>query len=109
MTYFYGESNQEIYTDTNLKEAIHNILDHMVDDEYRIIVEMKVSRKNERFCMYEKDFIGNFQCGNWCNNYSPRNGKNGICKYQSWGLEKTGREWKVFLDGSYKKISGRKK
>lgn len=77
-------------------------------DANRIIVEMVASKKSGyRWCLYYNDFPD--ECGNHCKDYTPINGKNGICKYFTWGLIETGAKWLVIGEYKYKKLSGRRK
>lgn len=110
--YLYGEPYDDIYQFEDYDDCAEHIADAEMgpDDDFLIMVEVMISKKSgERYCMDYKAFTDNHKCGNWCDGYEPRNGKNGICAHQTWGCIETGRKWKVFPDGSYEKISGRKK
>lgn len=111
---YYLVAYNDIYKFDNYEDCDQHIADVEMgsgDDDFIIMVEMVISRKSgERYCKEYNKFTNYTGCGKkWCEKYEPRNGKNGICKYQTWGRIETGREWKVFKDGSYEKISGRKK
>jgi hypothetical protein len=111
--YYYGAEDEEIYTHENINDAIDEITSNMWEgsNEPCVMVEMVNSRKSEAtFCIYHNEFLETVDCGrSWCDEYEPRNKKNGICKYHSYGLIETGRKWKVYHGGTIKKISGRKR
>lgn len=110
--YFYGTEDCEYYTATDLDGAYEDeILDGGRDDGDlpigSTIIEMKRSRESgEKWCTYSLEFID--ECL-YCEDYKPRNGKNGICKYLSYGLIATGRKWIITGAHEYKKISSRRK
>lgn len=114
--YYYGTPDQEYYDETDYENAAQCIAESSYfeeSDNYFVMVEMVNSRKSGHiFCTCHNKFreYGQAPCGGiWCDEYEPRNKKNGICKYHSYGLIETGRKWKVFADGTIKKISGRNK
>ena len=108
--YFYGPEGQEKYKANTLQKTVEIYSCGKISDKVTF-VEMKVSRKSGwKWCKEHYDFIEDFVCGKIdCDSYEARNGKNGICKHQSWGLVATGRKWEVFPDGTYRKLSGRDK
>ena len=105
--YYYGLEDQEIYYSNSLDE-VYEENEGYLKPPYEII-EMKVSRKSgEKWCNWHNVFID--ECTNLlCGEYVPRNGKNGICKYSSYGLIATGAKWECIGERKFKKISGRKK
>ena len=109
--YFYGLEGQERYTAKDPYEALEE-LDPDYDEIERIgleIVEMKVSRKSGcTYCSTTDTFPSENPgwCGKGCEHYTPRNGKNGICKNVSYGLMETDRKWIVLCGNRLKKISG---
>jgi hypothetical protein len=111
--YYYGLEDSEHYTDFDF--AISGIA-HEADSEgvdFLVMIEMKISRNSGVTYCPEKDTYpseDHGQCGYaWCDSYTPRNGKGGICKHIRCGLVETGRTWKVFPDEEIEKITGRKK
>jgi len=105
MKYYYGTEEDEILTHTNIHDFIDDYIGY--DEPLPIIIgEVKVNRNEHRFCKFENVFTED--CGKtWCNDYQPRNGKNGICKHLTWGLSETGRKWKLTENG-LEKISKRR-
>jgi hypothetical protein len=110
--YYYGMKDQEYYTADDIDDAFEEIKSYEYDDDLELlinseveIVEMVVSKRSgERWCIQIGEFTD--ECGRiCCDEYMPRNGKNGICKHLSWGLIETGRKWLITGDYSYKKIS----
>jgi len=106
MKYYYGTEEDEMLTYTN----IHDFIDDYIgcDEPLPVIIaEFKVNINEHRFCKFENVFTED--CGETqCDDYKPRNGKNGICKYLTWGLSETGRKWKLTENG-LEKISPRRK
>lgn len=49
------------------------------------------------WCVVEGEAIerGSSDCGQNCGQYKPRNGKNGMCKHQTWCFEKTGKKFRL--------------
>lgn len=111
MKYFYGESYDEVYDFTDPEECADYIASDITkDDEVREMIEMKPYRSEDGWCLENKFVLGIDSCGKYnCDDYIPRNGKNGICKHHSFCLKETGRKWNVYGDGSFKKTSERKK
>lgn len=110
-TYYYGLADDEEYYHTDIDSAYEDIKNEYDEDGIGMtIIEMVKSKKSGmRWCEKECKFIeySGF-CGKFeCDDYQPRNGKNGICKHLSWGLVETGRKFKITGDYKYKKISGR--
>lgn len=108
MDYFYGEEGDAIF-DSELNDVCNYKLQELNSkNEYKIILEMKIKKGSEKWCKLTKEFIDD--CGQYyCSTYRPRNKKNGICEYLSWGLYPTGRKFKLYGDGKIKKISSRRK
>lgn len=110
--YFYGLEDQEEYYNTDIDSVYEELKDyHLGGDssEYigiEIIELVKSKKSGIRWCVEYKVFIEG-GC-KYCDQYNPRNGKNGICKNLSWSLIDTGRRWKITGEYQYKKISGRK-
>ena len=111
--YYYGLEGEETYYHDNLHDFLETIEE---DKTASIIVEMKTTNDKDypRQCSREDGFfIDNSRdyCGNNnCENYAPRNGKNGICEYNRCSLRETGRKWQIIDDNNnIKKISGRTK
>lgn len=110
--YFYGLPDQEFYNAEDIDSAYEDIAAY-----YRqlklpiglIIVEMVESKKSDvRFCPQLGDFGFEPECSSIiCDQYSPRNGKNGICKHLRWSLWPTGAKWEIIGEQKYKKLSGR--
>jgi hypothetical protein len=111
--YYYGMEEEEQYFEFGY--AIERIAHEVEEREapYLVMVEMKNSRNSGVTYCPEKDIFPSEdtdQCGYaWCDKYTPRNGKGGICKHLRCGLVETGRAWKVFPDEEIEKITGRKR
>lgn len=41
------------------------------------------------FCKHFDEVGQRFQCGTWCQGYSPRNGKSGVCRHFGFTYEQT--------------------
>lgn len=113
--YWYDLAYSDTYQFEDYEDCAQHIADAEMgdDDDFLIMVEViESSKSGQRYCNKNNQFTDNMKCIDYCydysNDYTPRNGKWGICKHLSWGCIETGREWKVYPDGSYKKISGRK-
>ncbi len=55
MTYYYGEEDQNVYTETDYESCADHI-DELEQGEYTIIVEMKPSKTEFRWCTYYNYF-----------------------------------------------------
>jgi hypothetical protein len=107
--FFYGKKHDSFYSCEELKECVDELDDIEDDEDYIVIVEMKVSNKETRYCGVDIDYWEP-ECGiNNCSHYTPRNGKNGICKHLTYGLTETGASWKLYRNEHFEKISSRYK
>lgn len=109
--YFYGQEDQDIYNHDDPYQAGADICEDLEIDQVKIY-ELKVSRDQDRWCMEHLKFIesGEFGDCRCCSNYSPMNGKFGICESLSYGLKHTGRVLLIDKDFNLvKTISPRKK
>ena len=103
--YWYGEPDEEMYMLDDPEEVAADMFDDFREGE---VIELTTNRKAEAFCQEHSYFDP--ECGVLhCDEYSPRNGKNGICKHHGFGLKPTGRKWKVDREGKLIKISSRKR
>jgi hypothetical protein len=113
-TYYYGIGNEEYYCNTDIDSAYEEIRDYLCYGDKLACVGIEISemvksiKSGVRWCNKIEEFEPEcgYCCG--CDEYKPRNGKNGICKHLSWGLVETGARWIITGDYEYKKISGRK-
>ncbi len=110
MKYYYGLPDEEYYSCSDVGSVI-DMYEGSFDEPY-VVIEMKAGPKSgERWCREYGEFINIYAvyC-EYCDKYKPRNGKNGICKHNYWGLYKTGRKFLVDpKTGHYKKIRSRSK
>ena len=102
---------QEIYTAVDPYDVVDH-LELIGENEIGIeIIEMKGSRKSGcTYCAVTNSFPSEQLgwCGNDCEEYKPRNRKNGICKHLTCGLIETGRKW-IITENGLKKVAGRKR
>ena len=74
--------------------AIDEFKDRIYDGEKEIILlEMKRDYGGEMWCRENKDFVGKGDCGCFCTDYNPCNGKNGRCRYLENGFVETGKDF----------------
>lgn len=71
-----------------------------------LIVCQAVRDMNRQFFYCKKvDEVGfRGYCGKECENYTPRNGKNGCCKYWRNTFEKSDKEQMLTLDGKVREL-----
>ena len=87
MRYFTNEEYSEmVYTLDFFKDMI-------VDEDLEEIEleEMKRDYGGEMWCKENQDFVGEGDCGKWCDYYKPCNGRSGKCRHLVNGFVGTGR------------------
>ena len=116
MTYYYSINGEEDFS-TEIEDCIEWFMNYYIDDNAEdfpvIVYEFKPSVKAGTYCDWILNDTGlceDCECGvNNCTEYTPRNGKNGICKYKQYRYIETGREFEFYENGEYKKIKSRRK
>lgn len=90
MERFYDYNEAEIV----YAKSMDAVCEELQSDDYEMPVEVRElvesPKSGVRYCREE---VGYFEpeCGTYCEDYKPRNGKNGICKSLGWSLYPTGR------------------
>jgi hypothetical protein len=109
MTYYYGPKDGGYLTFTDPEEYAEDVIsawDHTVARIGSIeIYEFKPARSAGRVCSSDQDL---FDPDCPCCDYEPRNKVKGICRYNHYGLELTGRKYE-YSNGELKKIRPRKR
>ena len=83
--YYFYENNDE------RAENLGTIIDTMSDNgiKEKVVFEAITDKcKDYFYCSYHNEGGESGMCGKSCDEYKPRNGKNGICKYRMFCAEK---------------------
>ena len=75
--------------------------------EYIDLVAMKAMVGSDYYWCKNSEAMGekySSNCGWFCDNYKPRNGKNGICTHNGPVYEDTEKEYRLYKSGKLEKI-----
>lgn len=87
--YFSELDNERCYTINGIKELMNeNEINKLVIKEAK-----RITGQGYFYCSYFQDCgeVGQ-NCGKQCSEYSPRNGKNGRCRYSGYCYEQTDKK-----------------
>lgn len=96
---------------SHLKGEILNAMKENLVNEIRIETAMPDKDTEFFFCTKRSecgekfDEHGNRTCGKECEDYTPRNGKRGCCKYRTACYSPSGEEYVLYENGKLKKIN----
>jgi len=106
--YYVGPRDQECYLGESIVDAI-DIYEYIWDKQGHIIFEEVTPRKTGDYWCKRWGYPTKKGCNYICLEYAPQNRQWGRCKYMSNCVAVTGRTWEVRMDGTYRKLTNRRK
>ena len=102
--FFYVENWDDegiITLETIVFLAIHDWDDGSLDDRPYdlVLIEEKRSKDEPKWCSLGGDFPDKGDCGRVCDNYKPRNGRSGCCRFLVNSFIDTGRRFRLTKEG----------